>query len=181
MLVSQKKKRENIAEYVIYMWQLEDIVRAHDHDPGSVYQFIMRDAQIEPALAADVLNWYTEVCSAVASLAKGRHLAEVHEVLQELSLLHGMLLTTIKDEDYLAVFEKARGSIEELKKRSGSDTVGDVEACFNGMYGVFLLDLQKKPLSDATKEAIKPVRELLKVLSLRYVDMKKGDIGFSMN
>jgi len=181
MIVSEKKKRENIAEYVIYMWQLEDIVRAHGHDAGSVYRFIMGEAQVDPQLGESILKWYQDICNRVSKLSKGAHLEEVSETLQELSLLHGMLLTTIMDADYLKIFENARSAIEELKERAGTRAVGDVEACFNGMYGIFLLDIQKKEISKATKDAIIPIRELLKALSQKYTEMKKGELNFSLN
>lgn len=181
MIVSEKKKRENIAEYVIYMWQLEDIIRAHDHDAGRVYRFIMGEAQVDPELGDTALRWYQDVCNRVSKLSQGAHLEEVRETLQELSLLHGMLLTTIKDPNYLKIFESARLAIEDLKERAGAKAVGDIEACFNGMYGVFLLDIQKKEISKATKEAIIPIRELLISLSKRYSDMKKGKLNFSLN
>ena len=28
MIVARQKKKENIAEYLLYMWQIEDIIRA---------------------------------------------------------------------------------------------------------------------------------------------------------
>jgi len=181
MIVSEKKKRENIAEYVIYMWQLEDIVRAHGSDAGSVYQFIMGAANVDADIADKALRWYQGICERVAILPKGTHLEEVFEVLQELNLLHGMLLTTIKDADYKEQFEKARGGINDLMERAGGKAISEVEACFNGMYGIFLLDIQKKSVSKETRDAIGPIRELLKILSARYFEMKKGTLNFSLN
>ena len=29
MFIAEQKKRDNIAEYLLYMWQLEDILRAY--------------------------------------------------------------------------------------------------------------------------------------------------------
>ena len=29
MLIAQKLRKENIAEYLLYMWQVEDIIRAY--------------------------------------------------------------------------------------------------------------------------------------------------------
>ena len=28
MIIAQKKRKENIAEYLLYMWQIEDLIRA---------------------------------------------------------------------------------------------------------------------------------------------------------
>ncbi len=32
MYIASHKRKENIAEYLIYMWQIEDIIRANDLD-----------------------------------------------------------------------------------------------------------------------------------------------------
>ena len=32
MLIAKQKRQENIAEYVLYMWQLEDMLRACNFD-----------------------------------------------------------------------------------------------------------------------------------------------------
>lgn len=181
MLVSEKKKRENIAEYIIYMWQLEDIIRAHEFDAARVHDFIMGNAGLDPEVSERAFHWYQNLCSKVQRLESGEHLDDVVETLQELNLLHGMLLTSMKDADYMKQFEQARPAIEELKEKGGGKAVGEIEACFNGVYGVFLLNLQKKEISAATKEALIPIQELLRTLSLRYAEMKRGDLKFSLN
>ncbi|MDY3089932.1 MAG: DUF4924 family protein, partial [Porphyromonas sp.] len=30
MIIAQRKRKENIAEYLLYMWQVEDLLRAVD-------------------------------------------------------------------------------------------------------------------------------------------------------
>ena len=32
MIIAQQKRNENIAEYLLYMWQIEDILRAYHLD-----------------------------------------------------------------------------------------------------------------------------------------------------
>lgn len=181
MLVAQQKRKENIAEYIIYMWQLEDLARAHDLDADALYQFVLGKANLELAVAKAAKIWYQDLCTRTGKLAPGEHLEEVHEAMQEMSLLHGMLLTSIKDPEYLEAFNAAEPSIKELKQRAGSKAIGELEACFNGIYGVFLLELQKKKVSEATKEALVPVREMLKSLSRRYLKMKQGKLELPLN
>ena len=38
MLLAQQKQKENIAEYIIYMYQMEDIVRAFQFDLDKIVQ-----------------------------------------------------------------------------------------------------------------------------------------------
>ena len=36
MFIASQKKKENIAEYVLYMWQIEDIIRANNLNIESI-------------------------------------------------------------------------------------------------------------------------------------------------
>ena len=37
MIIASQKKKENIAEYLLYMWQIEDIIRAYGLDICLLY------------------------------------------------------------------------------------------------------------------------------------------------
>ena len=32
MIIAKQKRKENIAEYLLYMWQIEDLIRANNFD-----------------------------------------------------------------------------------------------------------------------------------------------------
>ena len=42
MFVAKQKRHENIAEYLLYMWQVEDILRALHFDPAEIHRYIER-------------------------------------------------------------------------------------------------------------------------------------------
>lgn len=37
MLIAQQKRKQNIAEYILYLWQLEDLLRALQFSPEAIY------------------------------------------------------------------------------------------------------------------------------------------------
>lgn len=39
MIIASQKKKENIAEYLLYMWQIEDIIRAYGLDIDQIQKF----------------------------------------------------------------------------------------------------------------------------------------------
>ena len=41
MIIAQKKRKENIAEYLLYMWQVEDLIRAAGVSPEGVEQLLL--------------------------------------------------------------------------------------------------------------------------------------------
>ena len=38
MLIAQQKLKENIAEYILYMYQIEDVIRAYQFDLDSILE-----------------------------------------------------------------------------------------------------------------------------------------------
>ena len=41
MIIASQKKKENIAEYLLYMWQIEDIIRAYGLDIEQIQKHII--------------------------------------------------------------------------------------------------------------------------------------------
>ena len=41
MIIAQQKRKENIAEYLLYMWQVEDLLRACDLDDDRIDQLLV--------------------------------------------------------------------------------------------------------------------------------------------
>ena len=59
MLVASQKRKENIAEYLLYMWQVEDIVRAFNLDIERIRQNIIdRVPDIPEETRAAMSEWY---------------------------------------------------------------------------------------------------------------------------
>lgn len=41
MYISQQLKQQNIAEYLLYMWQIEDLIRANQFDMAKIKERII--------------------------------------------------------------------------------------------------------------------------------------------
>ena len=46
MKIAQQLKEKNIAEYLIYMWQIEDLIRANDCDVDRIEENIVSRYQV---------------------------------------------------------------------------------------------------------------------------------------
>ena len=42
MFTAQKTRKENIAEYILYLWQLEDLLRALQFSPEAIYSQLVQ-------------------------------------------------------------------------------------------------------------------------------------------
>src|SRR5690554_5021584 len=131
MVIADQKKRENIAEYVLYMWQLEDLMRSIDLKPENVGAIASQFAEYDASVVEEAEKWYKGLIRKMKDqkIEKSGHLMEVQDVVIELYYLHNTLLNISKDEQYLALYEKAAPHLNELRKKSGKVS-NEVELCF---------------------------------------------------
>ena len=59
MYIAQSKRKENIAEYILYLWQLEDLLRALQFSPEAVYsQLVQKQERLSEQQKQQALVWY---------------------------------------------------------------------------------------------------------------------------
>lgn len=182
MLIAQQKLRENIAEYVLYMFQIEDVVRACNLDIELLMDSYVIPQLPDPSLENDYRKWYSDIIRQMKlqRLEKTGHMHELREILVELSYLHTTMLN-LTNNPYKQIFEKALPLINEFKEKSNLKDKNEVEVCFTGLYMKLLLKLQKKEISEATEEAFEAMRSVLANLAKAYHKMKSGDLDFLKN
>ncbi len=183
MLIALQKKHDNIAEYLLYMWQLEDLLRACQCDTDKIAPLAERFRGIE-GMDDDkidaVRQWYFDLASMLLAEGKkeGGHLQINVNVLLDLTDLHLMLLKSEKDAIYSSAFYNTLPYIVELRSKEGEDPVGEIETCFTALYGVLLLRLQKKEVSQETNVAVQQIGKFLGLLSEKYKQWKSGELKF---
>jgi hypothetical protein len=191
VFVAEEKIKSNIAEYILYMWHIEEVIRAYQFEIAAIQKNIIENSGVSMVQQIQLKHWYIDLIDKMrkARLEKKGHLEEVNEKIAELTLLHSTLLQAIKDKEYIALYEAAKGEIEELKKRSEIKSMeenpdgekkstvvkNDVLACFNGLYGLWLLRLQKKKVSKETTDAMKKISALMANLTVKYHNMMNGN------
>ncbi|MDE6814186.1 MAG: DUF4924 family protein, partial [Duncaniella sp.] len=58
MYIASQKHKENIAEYLLYMWQIEDIIRANGLDIDRIKANVIDKFNLEPAQEKEMVEWY---------------------------------------------------------------------------------------------------------------------------
>lgn len=183
MHIAEQKYRENIAEYIIYMWQIEDIIRAYDFDMEKIeFNFIRHNYQDEE-LIVQVVNWYDSLVRKMIreKIQKGGHLNELNEILGEMFFLHSTLINTLKDEKYIEFYNKAIPYIEEFKEKSNLKTMNIVEICLTALYTKLLLKLKGVEITKETEVAFDSFRKTIGYLTKQFHKMKNGEMNFQFN
>lgn len=178
MLIANQKRKENIAEYLLYMWQVEDTIRANALDIDRVQKNIIDQFQLPDETKAEMREWYENLIEMmrIENLQQGGHLQINKNVIIELSDLHQRLLASDREPFYTAAFYKTLPYIVELRSKAGENKVGELETCFMALYGVLMLRLQQKELSQETMEAVKQISTFLAILSEKYRLDKAGEL-----
>ncbi|MDB4195492.1 MAG: DUF4924 family protein [Flavobacteriales bacterium] len=183
MLIALQKQKENIAEYVIYMFQVEMIIRSLDFKIDDIFDHYICQMTSIPEARQDVKKWYEEIIAEMREkkLEEKGHIGLVHESMDELTFLHNTLLTSLEDTEYQEVHTEAGPYIQELRDRSQSNSLSDIEVCLTGIFGKLTLRMAKKEISDETEMAFESFTKLLAMLSLRFKDFKTGNLKFQVN
>ena len=180
MYISQELRKSNIAEYLLYMWQIEDTIRAFDCSLSRIrHEYIDRfnytDEQKE-----DVADWFGHLIRMMneeGCREKG-HLQINRVTLQQLVDLHVQLLDSSKFPFYQAEYYKVLPYIVELRNKGAHREENEIETCLNSLYGVMMLRLQKKEISPDTQHAVKEISTFVGMLNDYYLKDKQEPLEF---
>jgi len=183
MLIAQQKKEQNIAEYIVYMYQIEDILRAFKMDVDAIMENFVIPQLPDRSFEKQYRNWYEGLAKQMKAqkIEEKGHLYELNEIIMELSYLHTTLVNTTRDEKYIGIYDRALPLMEDFKSRSNLKDKNHIELAFHAMYMKLLMKLQKKEISAETEEAFDSMRILLAYLGRAYHKMKSGDLDFLQN
>ncbi|MDE6810929.1 MAG: DUF4924 family protein [Muribaculaceae bacterium] len=171
MFTASEKKRENIAEYVLYMWQIENLIRAYNLDIDKINkEIIEKYTNLSDSEKRDLYDWYESLIDMMRreGIENSGHLQINKNTILALDDLHRQLLNDPKFATYSAEFYKILPYIVELRAKSGEEKVGEIETCLNALYGILMLRLQGKEISNQTMEAISQITKFLSLLSNYY-------------
>ena len=180
MFISKQLKENNIAEYLIYMWQVEDMIRANGCDIEKIKKNIVEAYPLTEEQKVELTQWYIDLIEMMRRenvMEKG-HLQINKNIITWLTDLHLQLLRSSKFPYYSAAYYKALPYIVELRAKGANKEEPELETCFEALYGILLLKLQKKEISEETKKAQQVISGLLAMLSNYYIEDKKGELEF---
>ena len=172
MIIAEQKRKENIAEYLLYMYQVEDMIRANELDLDSIERTLISKFDVPYEVKRDMREWYKSLIAMMRDEQKEQtgHLNILENLADQLHEMHHQVLDQGIDTSYKEVYNKASVNIEALRMRSGQGKENDIQVALNGLYGLLILKLKKTPITDETMKAFDSIRELVAELSSRYME-----------
>ncbi|GAB7088428.1 DUF4924 family protein [Marinifilum fragile] len=171
MIIAQEKRKTNLAEYILYMWQVEDILRAYKFDIEAVDKNIISQFKQDDEKHQEIKAWYENLIEMmkIEKVEERGHLQILKNNVNELFDFHLHLLNNKKDAAYISLFEKAAGNIAEFRQKSqAKEENNDIEVCLTALYGILMLKLQQKEISKETIAAVTTFSQLISDLTAKY-------------
>jgi hypothetical protein len=178
MIIAKQKRRENIAEYILYLWQIEDILRACNLDFDIVKKQIIEGYNTDELTTKEITGWYESLIHMMHSenIEKKGHLQFVKNSINELNEIHLKLLSTSGHSDYMRYFTQAKANIDFFRKKSNNLESNDVEICLNALYTLLLMNISGKQILPETAESMETFSKLIALLAHRFKEWEDGSL-----
>lgn len=178
MFIAQKLRKENISEYLLYMWQIEDLLRAFNLDIDLINKQIVEPYPISAEEKKTLYEWYESLIFMIRmeNLQQTGHLQINKNTLAQLNDLHAELLKSNIDPLYNAKFYHILPLINRLRQQQTNTDLSDVEICFNFQYAIMLLRMKKAEITPETTQAQTEIAAFLMMLSKNYSKYEKGEL-----
>jgi len=176
MFIAKEKRKTNIAEYILYMWQVEDLIRAHNFDIDLIENNLISQYTQPARVKNNIREWYADLILMMheEGIRKHGHLSFLKTLVEDLFDFHLLLITKSDETSYHQLFQRAYPFINEIKGKAGNNT-NDIETCLNALYGLLLLRLKKKEISRETEKAMATFSQLIAGLSKKFLEAERGE------
>lgn len=170
MFIAKSIREKSVVEYLLYMWQMEDLIRAYGCSLTRIRREYIDRFDYTDQQKDEEEDWFGDLIRMMNQEGKREkgHLAINEVLLQDLGDLHVRLLQSTRLPFYSAEYYRVLPFIVELRQK-GDKEIGEVETCLNALYGVMLLRMRQKPISPETAHAIKAITTFLGMLSDYYI------------
>ena len=165
MDIALAKRRENIAEYILYLWQIEDLLRALQFSPEAIYSQLIAPRGIEEGQRHNYLLWYMDIANLLREEGKEEK-GHLEHTLQLMKLPIG--------EHYRQTFAKLEPELPRLRAVLGRE-MSDIELCFRALYAAMLYRIKGEGGKSAVSDTIEYVSPVIAELADMYGKVERGE------
>lgn len=179
MFIAQELRKKSIAEYLLYMWQVEDLIRAYGCSLSAIKNNYISRFDYSDEQKEEMTDWYGDLIRMINQEGKREkgHLQINAILVDDLTDLHARLLQSPHFPFYNAEYYKVLPFIVELRGKGGKE-YSEIETCLNALYGTMMLRLQKKEISPETEHAVKEITTFIGMLSDYYLKDRTEGLEF---
>ncbi len=179
MLIALQKRRENIAEYILYLWQIEDLLRAMQFSPEAIYSTLV--ARIEGAdeqQKENIFNWYMQIVELLRKEGKESkgHIDHTLHLIADLHNLHLQLMKLPVGEHYRMTYTRLAAELPRLRTIMDNEEISDTELCFRALYAAMLYRI-KGSGERAIEDTLAVISPAIAELAAIHGKVERGEIN----
>lgn len=179
MFIAQQKRRENMAEYILYLWQLEDLLRALKLSPEAIYAQLVEPLDRPAEQKQQAFLWYMSLVNLLKEEGKTEsgHLNHTLHLIDDMENLHRQLLELPAGEEYRQLWQPLKEELPRLRIVLARDGISDMELCFRALYAVMLYRIKgDNTKSEITDDVVAMISPVVGKLSEIYGRVERGEI-----
>lgn len=180
MLIAQEKRKTNVAEYILYIWQLEDIFRALEFDMDKIGSTLVAQFNVDENVRLDIYQYYKNMILMMQKegVTQSGHIQAIINLVNDVNNFHLQLLQSSADPNYRTLFQLAKPLIDEFRMKSNDVESNDINVALQSLYSIILLKLQNKSITKGTEQATAHISKMMAHLAARYSQFEKGKFDF---
>ena len=177
MDIAQAKRKENIAEYILYLWQIEDLLRALQFSPEAIYSQFVAPRNLDEQSQNVLLMWYMDIATLLREEEKesSGHLDHTLHLVADLHNLHLQLMQLPVGAAYRAKVAHLEPYLPTLRTIFGKN-ISDTELCFRALYAAMLYRI-KGGGERAIEDTLAVVSPAIGELAAIYGKIERGEIN----
>ena len=173
------KPRENIAEYILYLWQIEDLLRAMQFSPEAIFSTLIAPRQdLSEEQKPAFLIWYMDLATLLKQEGKEEkgHLEHTLHLIADLHNLHLQLLKLPLGEHYRQTVARLEPELPRLRAVIGNPGMSDTELCFRALYAAMLYRIKGEGEKTAVTDTIEFISPVVAELAALYGKVERGEV-----
>lgn len=176
MELARNLKQSSLYEYLLLMYQVEDIIRACNFDRPTVAKVAVQQFGTHLGDSDEGIAWFLAMADMMHEerIEQKGHLQHVVNLTNDMFQLHLRLINSPDEEDYHQLYMKAGLFAEELRHKGNAEE-NVVSLFLTAIYGVWLLGLKGASVSEHTRQAVEVMSSLLALLSKYYAQIEAGE------
>lgn len=179
MDIAQAKRKENIAEYILYLWQIEDLLRALQFSPEAIYSQLVAPRDVEEEQKHIYLLWYMDIVNLLRKESKDEsgHLEHTLHLIADMHNLHLQLMHHPIGEHYRKTFARLAPQLPSLRAMVQKEEISDTELAFRALYATMLYRIKgDKKREEAIRDTMELVSPVVAELADMYRKVERGEV-----
>ena len=179
MDIAQSKRKENIAEYILYLWQIEDLLRALQFSPEAIYSQLVAPREIDEEQKHIYLLWYMDIVNLLRKEGKEEsgHLEHTLHLIADMHNLHLQLMHHPIGEHYRKTFAALMPQLPRLRQMVQKEEISDTEIAFRALYATMLYRIKGGDKGgEAIKDTIELISPVVGELAAMYGKVERGEV-----